>query len=178
MTKRQILMSRTRTVDKGVIANDLNMFSSRTVLVEDSRNINSNSRDPGMVSKQCSRVSQLVSCKSQLSKHELSRVARVRLTSKPNSKLSNPFKQNLLPTKLNASIPKASSLTRIPATTSHSPSRFSGVVAPDILAALDDDDDDNSSCLSYSEEGLDEWIDEWIDGKTLIAADETEDTRY
>ena len=57
-------MSRTRTVDKGVIANDLNMFSSRTVLVEDSRNINSNIRDPGMVSKQCSRVSQLVCAKA------------------------------------------------------------------------------------------------------------------
>ena len=81
----------------------------------------------------------------------------------------------MLPTKLNinaASIPKASSLARIPATiTSHSPARFPGVATLDTPAS---DDDDNSSNLSYS----DEQLGEWIDGTTLIATDDVDDMRY
>jgi hypothetical protein len=58
-------------------------------------------------------------------------------------------------------------------TTSHSPVRLPGVLAPNILDLVDEDDD-NSSHLSYSDEDLGGWIDE----KTLIPTDEIEDTRY
>lgn len=101
-----------------------------------------------------------------------SRVARVRLTLMPNSKLPNSFKHPQLP-KLNAPlIPKASSSTCV-ANTSHSPARFPRTLVPDIFG-LTDEDDDNSSRLSYTDEELGGWIDE----KTLIAPNELEDTRY